>query len=105
MSRASCGGLERGRCTQAGECECRGGWTGPYCLSREGSDPILYDVPDKLSDVGFIPPSVAPRGLFIGFAVLMVLFLVSLRWKSHMDEGWTPIPDVDESAVAKMTNN
>ena len=105
VSRDSCGGLERGRCTQGGECECSRGWTGPYCLAPDGFDPIVYDVPDKLSDVGFIPPSVAPRGLFFGFAVLLLLFLVNLQWRSRMDEGWTPIPDIEESATNKGAMN
>jgi len=94
--RDSCGGLQRGRCTQGKVCKCNANWTGPYCLSRTGSDPILYDLPDHISDVGFIPPQVAPMGLLVGFAVMFLGALLTLWNKKYM-EGWTPIPDVEYS--------
>jgi len=92
--REACGGPVHGRCTAGGVCECNSGFTGPNCLASEGNDPILYDQPDKITDVGFIPPGVAPKFLFVVLAgMAVVLFLVSqLR---HRIEGWSPIPDSD----------
>lgn len=94
--RDSCGGLERGRCTQGKVCKCTEGWTGPYCLSSKGSNPILYDLHDHISDVGFIPPQVAPMGLMVGFAIMFFAALLIMCNKKYM-EGWTPIPDVEYS--------
>jgi hypothetical protein len=103
VTRDSCGGLERGRCTHGKGCECIKGWTGPHCLSREGSDPILYDVPDKITDVGFIPPDVSSaRGLIVGFVVLLVVLLVATVFKRNRTEVWTPIPDAE---TTKFTNS
>jgi hypothetical protein len=65
-------------------------------LSRTGSDPILYDLADHISDVGFIPPQVAPLGLLVGFVVIFVGAAMMLWNKKYM-EGWTPIPDVEYS--------
>lgn len=89
----SCGGNQRGKCTSGGVCECKPGWTGPHCLSHEGSDPILYDQADKISDVGFVPPSVFPVSLMIGLGVLIAFLFMSLQLR-HRLSGWTPIPDV-----------
>ena len=90
----ACGGNERGRCTKGKVCECMPGWTGPRCLAREGRDPVLYDLPETISDVGFFPPKVVPRFLLVGFGVLVLLLLIALQWKHHL-QGWTPIPDAD----------
>jgi beta-glucanase (GH16 family) len=91
---ANCGGGRRGRCTPGNECECKPGWTGPNCLAHEGSDPIFYDEPDRIADVGFAPPKITPSFLFIGLGVLVFLFLMSVHWKHRM-EGWKPVPDAD----------
>lgn len=91
---ASCGGREHGRCTEGHVCECMDGWTGPHCLARQGSDPIAWDAPDKIADVGFEPPLAdTSRFLIAALGVLIVLFIISVRWKKKM-EGWTPVPDV-----------
>ena len=78
-------------------CECNLGWTGPNCLAQAGFDPIHYDVPDKITDLGFIPPKVAPRGLFAGFVVLAVTLIAIMRLR-HRLQGWTPIPEIDYSS-------
>ena len=89
----ACGGDERGRCTMGRVCECKFGWTGPHCLAHEGYNDILYDEPDSIMDVGFIPPKVLPRFLAIGLGALVLFFAISLRLRRRL-EAWTPIPDV-----------
>lgn len=88
----ACGGPARGRCSPGRECECFVGWTGPHCLSHRGFDPILYDQPDKISDLGFIPPTVAPMTLVVGLCALAFSMAILLQWR-HRFDGWTPIPD------------
>lgn len=88
----ACGGTQRGKCTRGRVCECLPGWTGPHCLAREGSDPILYDQMDKITDVGFIPPSIFPMSLMICLGGLIVFLLLTLQFRRRL-EGWTPIPD------------
>lgn len=96
---AACGGPERGRCTQGKVCECKVGWTGPHCLANRGFDDILWDAPDKITDVGFEPPlAYTSRFLIVALALLISLFVISIRWKKRMEQ-WTPIPDV------KMTSH
>ena len=97
----ACGGEMKGRCTRAKKCECYQGWTGPHCLSHDGYDPIMYDQPDKISDLGFVPPSVVPKFLIGCFAVLVILLFAALVWKRKFD-GWTPIPDVDPSMNVRV---
>jgi len=92
VTAAACGGSERGRCTKGSVCECLQGWTGPHCLVSQAYDQVQYDVPDKLSDVGFIAPSAFPSHLVAGLATLAVLLTLALRFRRRM-EGWTPIPD------------
>lgn len=98
VTRDSCGGPTRGRCTQGKVCECKEGWTGPNCLVSDGFDPIAWDEPDKISDVGFIPPEFAPNGLLFGLTLVGIVFLIAMQWKNRM-EGWTPIPDVDSKLL------
>ena len=76
-------------------CECNEGWTGPHCLAHEGRDPILYDAADKISDIGFIPPLVAPRFLFGILVLLAIMVTLALQCRRKLD-GWTPLPDIDE---------
>jgi beta-glucanase (GH16 family) len=90
----ACGGSQRGRCTQGRVCECVSGWTGPHCLSRRGFDSVLYDQPDKIKDVGFVPPKIAPRVLIVGLATLTVCVLAAMQWKQRFD-GWQPIPEIE----------
>jgi hypothetical protein len=94
VSRNSCGGVTRGTCNRKNSCECEEGWTGPHCLAAVGFDPIAWDPPDKISDVGFVSPGFFPKGLLGGLLVLMVVLLVSMYCKPRMEE-WTPIPDVE----------
>lgn len=97
--RESCGGPEQGKCTAGRECECYRGYTGPHCLVHEGRDPIPYDQPDKLSDVGFIPPNVVPKFLLCAFAGLVVLLFSTLQLRRHFD-GYTPIPDAQAKTLS-----
>lgn len=92
-NKTSCGGSQRGHCNRRNACECYAGWTGPHCLSHAGYDPIPYDQPDKISDLGFVPPLVVPKFLIGAFILLAVALMSVLIWKRRFD-GWTPIPDV-----------
>lgn len=94
VSRASCGGYERGQCTNGKVCECKMGWVGPHCLSSFGSDPIVWDEPDKLTDVGFVPPYFVSKPLLIGLTAVLLSILIAAKLRRHL-EGWTPIPDVE----------
>ena len=91
---STCGGASRGHCTKGKLCSCNPGWTGPHCLSHAGQDSIIYDEPDRFSDLGFVPPQVVPKFLVAAFAALMVVLISALVWKRRFD-GWTAIPDVD----------
>jgi hypothetical protein len=95
----SCGGNERGICSHGKVCECQPGWTGPHCLAHAGIDPILYDQPDQITDIGFILPRFSYNFLFLAFVTLVFLFSVMLQSKvRHHLEGWRPVPDVEMSA-------
>ena len=98
----ACGGNERGRCTLGKVCECRTGWTGPHCLAPQGRDPILYDQPDSIMDVGFIPPGVFPKFLAFGGLFLIVLLVFTVRCRRTL-EGWSPIPSVEAQPLDKYT--
>lgn len=91
---ASCGGLQRGRCTQGRVCECSMGWTGPHCLASVAFDEIVWDESDSIMDVGFVPPQLLPRGLLVGLILLVSVFITTVQWKKRV-EGWRPIPEVD----------
>ncbi|KAG7342023.1 beta-glucan synthesis-associated protein (SKN1)-domain containing protein [Nitzschia inconspicua] len=91
----SCGGEERGTCTKGKVCECKKGWVGPHCMAADGFDDIVWDQPDKLSDVGFVPPSFIATGLIIGLSILALTLVVTMRWRRQL-EGWKPIPDVPQ---------
>ena len=93
VSRNSCGGANRGLCNRKSVCECIEGWTGPHCLAAAGFDPIEWDPPDKISDVGFIPPEMFPQVLVGGLIIIAVILLISVFYRRRM-QGWTPIPDV-----------
>jgi hypothetical protein len=93
ISRDSCGGPQQGTCTQGKVCECMEGFTGPHCLARQGNDPVLYDQPDTIRDVGFVPPLVGPAFLIGSLLSLAALLLAVARWRIRFD-GWSPIPDV-----------
>jgi hypothetical protein len=98
----SCGGQERGMCTRRNICECKDGWTGPNCLSHAGRDPIPWDDPDKISDVGFVPPRIAPPQLLVGLLlVIALLFLAAWPCRRQLD-GWTPLPDIDEKHLERQ---
>lgn len=90
----ACGGSTRGHCTQGRSCSCLPNWTGPHCLSHAGHDDIVYDAPDRITDLGFVPPRVVPKFLVASFACLTLLLFSALVWKRRFD-GWTPVPDVD----------
>jgi EGF-like domain len=103
-SSEACGGPARGRCSPGRECECFVGWTGPHCLSHQGFDPILYDQPDKISDLGFIPPIVAPTTLVVGLCALAFSMAILLQWR-HRFDGWTPIPDGPKERILSYSQS
>jgi hypothetical protein len=98
VSRDSCGGPQQGTCTQGRVCECLEGFTGPHCLARQGGDPVLYDQPDTIRDVGFVPPLVGPAFLIGTLFGLVTLLLAVARCKIRFD-GWSPIPDVSSRKI------
>ena len=59
VSPASCGGPTRGTCA-GNTCTCKSGWTGPNCLAHDGSDPINWDAPTTIADLGFQAPTLTP---------------------------------------------
>mmetsp|Transcript_31418 Transcript_31418/g.34785 ORF Transcript_31418/g.34785 Transcript_31418/m.34785 type:complete len:647 (+) Transcript_31418:99-2039(+) len=101
--KTGCGGAERGNCSPAGVCECHPGWTGPHCLVHEGYDPVNYDLPDKISDLGFVPPSMTSTGLLVGFCCLFGLLSIALFWKRWFD-GWKPVFTLDDSEKKPLTD-
>ena len=104
VSASSCGGEERGWCTNGKVCECRTGWVGPHCLASRGYDGIIWDPPDHLSDVGFDPPKFVLNGLIIGLSIFVIVLLVAAKWRRQL-EGWTPIPDVDSKHLPSKYND
>jgi hypothetical protein len=64
-------------------------------LSSDGYDPVAWDVPDKITDVGFVPPSMFPKGLLVGLFLIAVALLVAVELRARL-RVWTPIPDVDQ---------
>lgn len=95
VSPETCGGPTRGRCTSGKACECKQGWVGPHCLASDSYDAVVWDEPDKLSDVGFVPPHFVSVGLLVGLALVAAALLVTMRWRKQLEAGWTPIPEVD----------
>ena len=93
VSRASCGGKDRGTCTPGFVCECKKGWMGPHCLVPNGYDPIMYEIPESLSDLEFTGPYIYNSSLWIGLCVLGILGVLAPTLKRRMD-GWTPISDL-----------
>lgn len=104
MTPHACGGDERGRCTSGHVCECNPGWTGPHCLAHSGRDPIAWDAPDTIADVGFEPP-VADTSRFLAtvLGILAAGFIILVRWKKSM-EGWSPIPDAEKSVLLNSSS-
>jgi beta-glucan synthesis-associated protein KRE6 len=88
-----CGGIERGRCTPGRVCECHAGWTGPHCLANVAYDDPRYDVEERISDVGFVPPRVVPWTLVGSLTFLTVVLLLGMRFRRRLSV-WEPIPDV-----------
>jgi hypothetical protein len=91
----TCGGPTRGTCTGGFVCECNVGWTGSRCLVPDGRDPIIWDTPDSILDLGLVAPSFIPRPLSIGllFLCAMLLLVVTSTGRGGK-QGWTRIPDV-----------
>jgi len=84
----ACGGSEHGTCTAANVCQCKEGWTGPGCLAHAGHDAIDWDAADKITDIGFIPPTAAPMVLMVALGVFVVgILLATLIGKERLD-GW-----------------
>ena len=99
----SCGGPERGRCTAGRVCECLANWTGPHCLSTVACDDILYDPASKITDVGFVPPEIAPAVLFGGLGTILVLILLAMQCR-HRLAGWEPVPDAKYTYAGKSSS-
>lgn len=95
VARETCGGATRGHCTNGKVCECKTGWVGPHCLAPHSFDTIIWDEPDKLSDVGFVPPHLVSLGLIIGIGLVTAILLITMRWRKQLEAGWTAIPEVD----------
>ena len=98
----NCGGPKRGRCTTGRVCECLPDWTGPHCLSNMAFDDILYDPVSKISDVGFVPPRIAPAVLFGGLGAMMMLILLAMHCKQRL-AGWEPVPDAKDAYASCRT--
>lgn len=98
ISPASCGGPRQGRCTSGRVCECQDGFTGPNCMARTGEDPIPYDQPDKIRDVGFVPPLLGPSFL-IGALVGLSMLLVAVTQCRHRLDRWMPIPEEQRKLI------
>lgn len=91
VHRSTCGGSERGRCTNKKICECNTGWTGPHCLAHSGSDPILYDLPDQFTDIGFALPNIVSAKSYLVLILLLLLFLFVAASLRKNVEQWKPI--------------
>jgi beta-glucan synthesis-associated protein KRE6 len=98
-----CGGRQRGKCTGGKVCECYDGWTGPNCLSHDGYDPILYDVAEKISDVGFVAPAGIPKFLVMVLGGLIIVFIYVIT-NSRRVSNWEPIPDINNIKQYLDTN-
>lgn len=94
---ADCGGDKRGRCTPGHVCECLPNWTGPHCRAAVAYDDIRYDEPDRISDVGFVPPQIN-ASLLYGLIGLFVLLVVGIFERRRL-AGWDPIPDIKYSSI------
>eukprot|EP00565_Helicotheca_tamesis_P009340 CAMPEP_0185734316 /NCGR_PEP_ID=MMETSP1171-20130828/22123_1 /TAXON_ID=374046 /ORGANISM="Helicotheca tamensis, Strain CCMP826" /LENGTH=636 /DNA_ID=CAMNT_0028404277 /DNA_START=32 /DNA_END=1942 /DNA_ORIENTATION=- len=88
----SCGGEGRGTCKKSGHCECKDGWVGPHCLVPDGSDPIDWEAPATIEDLGFKGPYTGSSFLLWALAVMALFFVVLLTRRKNMSQ-WTPIPD------------
>jgi hypothetical protein len=99
----SCGGPTRGHCTNGKVCECKNGWVGPHCLAVDSYDSIVWDQPDKLSDVGFIPPHFVSVGLIVGLSFITAVLLITMRWRKQLEAGWTRVPDVDKKFYSHIS--
>jgi beta-glucan synthesis-associated protein KRE6 len=95
----ACGGSGHGRCTPGHVCECDQGWTGPHCLANVAFDAIEYDVADRIADVGFIPPRVAPFTLWGSLFFMSALLLIGMACRRRLAI-WEPVPDVGEEYLA-----
>ena len=103
-TRDACGGSKRGKCTLGKVCECKEGWTGPHCLSSDGYDDTLWDQPDKITDVGFVPPRLLPHGLLLGMILMFVLFIVAVQIRTQyhrrtITRGFTSLGEADQKFI------
>ena len=99
MIPSACGGSGHGRCTPGHVCECDQGWTGPHCLAYIAYDDIEYDVADRIADVGFIPPRIAPLTLWGSLTGLVTLLFIGMLYRRRLAI-WEPVPDVSEEYLA-----
>ena len=99
MIQQACGGSGHGRCTPGHVCECDEGWTGPHCLANAAYDDIEYDVADRIADVGFIPPRVAPLTLWGSLGAMVTLLFIGMLYRRRLAI-WEPVPDVSEEYLA-----
>lgn len=73
-------------------------------MAHDGTDPILYDAPDKIADIGFVPPRVVPIALLVvvGLMLAFLMVLVIVPFMKHRMDGWTPIPDDVDKSLAPL---
>lgn len=89
----SCGGEIMGICSVTKRtCECQPGYTGPTCLAQEGSDPVDWDPPDTVKDIGYYGPSLTVSP-FVYIAIGAVVIMFGAIASRRKMEGWVPIPD------------
>ena len=70
-------------------------------MARTGEDPILYDQPDTIRDVGFVPPLWGPSFL-IGALVGLSTLLVAVTQCRHRLDRWMPIPE-EQRKLTKLS--
>jgi hypothetical protein len=70
-------------------------------LASKGYDDIDWDPPDHLSDVGFDPPQFVFNGLIVGLSIVIAVLLIAAKWRRQLLEGWTPIPEVEATHLAR----
>lgn len=77
----NCGGSSRGVCTIGNVCECKDGWTGPFCQVPFGSDPINWEIPQTLNVSGPSSQLLFLSAFIFTAGVVMVITMKNLSTK------------------------